>query len=349
MILRKSQLESKTIDELLELETILLEHRAEDKPSAIFQLINLYRVLLWKIRRDNTYSYLDEKVKKDLVKHYIWYGTYLKTIDRRDFRVAADSLRSALKLNRDIPIAHYRLGFLAYRYKDYSKALVHFETAIELNKRSLESEYKLNELQHYYAHLYLTNSALYIAQFTHESLDEMENEEYEKLPNYEISPFYNIIAANEAYLSKNTYTAVTREGKRYCTKEEAEDLTEMKNTLICYFGDHENAVFYNGNSKTLSMNQAEMLRYILLYGTEKRPATKMDMENIFERKNPDQELANNTFYQAIGRLKSRLESINFSVETIQSKRIDDLTGYFCTGKEPYCIIHRSDADFLLDW
>lgn len=333
-----------SIDELLEEEIELLEQRANDKPWAIYNLTNLYSVLLNKIRKDRDYVYLKEQVGKKLIENLVDYGTYMKTIEQRDNKSAEESLKKALRYDKNIPIAHYRLGFLSYKKSDYSKASNHFQQAIELNKLNSDPKFKLNELQQFYAHLYLVNSALYVAQYANESLTELEKEGFEQLPNYEISPLFDVISSNEEYLSENAFSVVTKKGRRFCSKFEAEDLLETKSKLICYFGDREFTVIFNGKNTTLSQNRAELLRYILLYGTENRPATKEDMIDIF--KSP--QISDNTFYQAIRRLKSQLDSISFPTETIQGKRINAQPGYFYTGELDYYIIHRSDFDFILD-
>lgn len=62
------------------------------------------------------------------------------------------------------------------------------------------------------------------------------------------------------------------------------------NTLICYFGDEGPSVNFNRKQEKLTKNQAEILRYILLKGNEKRPVTIMDIMDILELRNPESEL-----------------------------------------------------------
>lgn len=340
---RKNELEDKTIEELLDFEMTLLEKRVEDEPTAIYALINLYQVLLKKTVKEKDYSYLKEMVKANLVKHLIWYGTYVKTVIKKDDRVAEDSLKKALFYNNQLPIAHYRLGFLAYRRKEYTKALVHFEQAIELHKRGNDTNVQLTDLQQYNAHLYLTNSALYIAQATHQSLDKLSSEDYGPLNNYELSPFFDIITSNEEYLLNKAYTIVDGNGKSFCKKEEAERHLESEDTFILYFGDKENIAYYNRKETALTLNHAEMLRYILLCSREDRPATKVDMADVFQIR----DIPNNTVRRRMSRLKEKLQEIGFPTDCIQSKGSNEMPGYFFTGTIPFLIIHRTDADFIL--
>lgn len=342
-------LKQKSVDELLDLEQDLIDKVAIDEPWAVNNLIQLYKILIQKIPRDNENEHLRKAVIKSLVKHLIKYGTYLKTVVRKDDIAAEHCLYEALRFNNRIPIAHYRLGFLNYKKRQFSRALRHFEKAIELNKTNSDSEYSLNDLQQYYAHMYLTNSALYVADFAKKSLQSLDDSNYKNLPNYEISPFFNIISSTEDYLSKNAFTVISKDGKQYyCSKEEAEDLQDMKSKLICFFGDREDAVHYNRRGVELTINQAEILRYILLYGTKERPATMSDMRGIFRSRDSEREPQNNTFIRAVNRLKRKLDEILFPTDTIQSKPRNGQTGYFYTGEIGYLIIHRSDADFYLN-
>lgn len=338
------EFENHSIEDLLDIEQVLLEKRAEDEPGANNRLHHLYKILLKKIRRNKEYRYLEQYITKRFIKHLIWFGTYMKSSVEKSEKEAERYFHLALKEEPHIPIAHYRLGFLAYKRKDYVQALQHFEKAIQLNEGEVEPDYQLNEIQHYYAHLYLTNSALFIAKNAQDSIMNIKNKPFHQLPNYEISPFYEIIAFNnEEYLTQNAYTVVSKEGKRYCTKEEAENLQDTAGMLICYFGDREIAAIFNGEYVKLTNQQAELLRYLLIYGTEKHPITKFDVADIFTRKNPNFELKNNTFTKAIQRLKEKLENIHFPIGMIQNKQ----AGYYFADEIDYLIIHRTDEDFFL--
>jgi Tfp pilus assembly protein PilF len=97
-----------------------------------------------------------------LISYLVRYGTYLKTQYQKDDYAAEHSLKKAIQYDRENPIAHYRLGFLSYKKESYSSALVHFQNATHHQKTYSNNEYRLTNQQVYNAHLYLSNSALYI-------------------------------------------------------------------------------------------------------------------------------------------------------------------------------------------
>lgn len=343
-----------SVEELLDMEINLQEKANLDEPAALIRLAELYRFILSKIMRNRDYSYLVEITKKKLTKILINYGTYMKASNKNE--MAKKNLTKVLKYKDDIPIVHYRLGFLAYEEADYLKATEHLKKAIDLNRNEKDQFYKLNERQNYYAHLYLTNSALYIAKSANDKLETLENEQFEKLPKYETSPLFNVITKIEQYLNANGYLIVTKEGKKYASKEEVNDLidsNEMNLTLICYFVDGNYEVIFRGRSRDLqSRKQAEMLRYILLHGTEESPITKFQVQEIFESKGT---IPNNTFNTAMIRLKNKLkESLNLPFEFLIKRKdvsIDGnktTSGYFYTGEMDYILIYRSDYRFDLD-
>jgi len=337
-----------SIEEMFDREQDLIAEVAEDDPWSIYKLIKFYKLLISKLTKERRQErYLLDYVKRQLIKRLIWYGEYMKTSDRKDPFTAKQCLKEAISYNRQIPIAHYRLGFLAYQEGRYLNALEHFDMAISQNDVIKEKDYQLNDRQLYYAHLYRSNSALYIADKSHQFLERTSIKGYGQPEGYELSPLYNRIQANEHYISRNAVTVVSKEGERFCSLEEVEEVLNTEHKLICYFGDRENAVYYNGRGVTLQINQAEILRFLLLYSSENRPVTIYDMASIFEPRNPNGELINNTLTVAIMRLRESLASIHFPSDKIQSRRRYGNTGYYYTGDVDYLIIHRTDYDFIL--
>ena len=82
----------------------------------------------------------------------------------KDDASAIASFKKAIALDKQNPIAHYRLGFLTYKERDYVLAVQYFQRAIDSQPYYQNREYVLNEQQLFHAHMYLTNSALYVAQ-----------------------------------------------------------------------------------------------------------------------------------------------------------------------------------------
>ncbi|MEH6948836.1 hypothetical protein V7068_17555 [Bacillus sp. JJ634] len=270
-------LRRKTIEELLDLEEELRQAIEEEKDGALHDITMMYEELYRKIRREQESEYASslENIKQKLVSYLICYGTYMKMQYQKDDRVAKSSLQKALQYERELPIAHYRLGFLSYKQENYLSAQIHFHNATSQQKTCSNQKYKLNDQQMYNAHLYLSNSAFYMVQKAQDTLQKLRNEENaERAPHLEMSPLYEMITQNEGYLAANAFTIVTPDGEKKCSKAECENMTELKDTLILYFSEREHILIYNGQEKALTLNQAEMLRYFLLNTTEQSPAMK---------------------------------------------------------------------------
>ncbi|MFC3885524.1 hypothetical protein ACFOU2_19425 [Bacillus songklensis] len=166
---------NKTIEELLNMQQELHLSREEEKDGSLHQLISVYEELYRRIASDENSEYASslESIKRKLILYLVRYGTYLKTEYRKDDRAAERTLKKAIQYDRKNPIAHYRLGFLAYKQRSYLLAVTHFQHAVQYQQACSNKEYRLNNQQNYNAHLYLSNSALYIAQKAQESLERL--------------------------------------------------------------------------------------------------------------------------------------------------------------------------------
>jgi len=185
----------KTLEELEQLEMELLE-QDEAKDGYYAELISVYKQMyrqLNALRRDQPedYEYTYQYVKKQLVASYIKYGTYMKIGLEKNPSLAKSALKKALKYDENNPIAHYRLGFLAYQASQYFEALQSFQAAINNQSCYANKEFVLNDTQLYYAQLYSINSALYIAQQTQQALQKLNN--HPKQLTYESSPLLGLI------------------------------------------------------------------------------------------------------------------------------------------------------------
>ena len=99
-------------------------------------------------------------------------------------------------------------------------------------------------------------------------------------------------------------------GKKDVRKKECNKGTKSKDTLILYFSDHYEFAKYDGNEVSLTLNQPEMLRYFLLHTTKQSPATKNHFLRILDTRSEDGELINNTYVQAVRRLRGKINQLN---------------------------------------
>lgn len=347
------RLQSMNLDELYDREEQLLDELNSDmaKDWIYYEIVELYKKIYRHLLRcspEEKEEHGFEYVKKKLVAYLIRYGTYLKTQLMKDDRTAETAFRNALRYDENNPIAHYRLGFLAYKEQQYGEALRYFEKALKYQERYSNREFCLNEQQLYYAHLYLANSALFIAEKTYQSLNRFPGYINDQRVPAQLSSLHMLLQQSENILVMQAFTKRTPNGKVYGSKEECEQLmmNPPVNTVVVYFSDRENVVAYHGREVCLPCDPAEMLCYFLLKTNEKRPATKHDVAMFFQPRR-DGEISTNTFVQKVRRLRERLSCIGVP-EMIESTRFKDETAYYYNGSVDYIIMYRSDYTFMFE-
>lgn len=356
------RLREKSIEELLDLEADLRQLIDDEQDGSVSRLIEVERELYRRIKNDkkSEYSSSLEKIKGDLVSNLVRYGTYLKTQYRKDDYVAKRSLQQAISYQKEIPIAHYRLGFLSYKQKQYVDGITYFRNALKYQEQCHNERYKLNRQQLFNGNVYLANSALYIAEEAKSSLKEIESEALmASLPSYKRSSLYDLIFENEKILAENAFFIVSANGKKTVSKEEVDRLVEealdkkcWPGTLLLYFSDRSHSLIFKGEEVALSINRAEMLRYFFLNTSERSPATKNHFRGILETRMGNDEISTEAFIQSIRRIREKLREVGSSNVIVNKPRprsnIGGPTEYYYDPIIPYIIIHRTDNTFLLD-
>jgi tetratricopeptide (TPR) repeat protein len=352
------RLSEMSFDELYDEETKLLEEldSGGEKDWIYSEIVRVYEKIHQNLSRLAAKERKERKVEfeyvtKQLVKYLIKYGTYLKTQLKKDDFTAKNSFKKVLKYDKTNPIAHYRLGFLAYKEQKYAEALYYFEKALQYQNGYPNKRFSLNEQQMYYAHLYLANSALFVAEKTYQSMDKLPDHiNKDKVPSAKLSSLYELLKRNETILKTQAFIKVTRSGETYCSKEECDRIimAPPANTVILYFSDRENVVAFNGEETALAIDPAEMLCYFLLKTNQKQPARKKDLEVFFEsKKREDREVRKNTFIQKVNRLRNKLNDIGLP-PIIESCQFKGETAYFYNGSIGYLIMYRSDYTFMFE-
>lgn len=347
---REMRLSEKSLEELEKLELELHERNEESNYSSYSEKIAVYEEMHCKLRilvKNNKKEYINylENVGKMLVHHLIRYGTYLKMEYQKDDHMAEYSLKEALRYDSRNPIAAYRLGFLSYKSRDYEKALQYFGRAIENQTIYKGIDYILNEKQLVNAHLYLTNSALYIAKKTYEQLMQLPHSNTNEISNYEFSSLFQNLTENEQYLEQHAFYKVSNGENITCSKEECEELigNMPKDHLILYFNDRNITLGFNGKDEWLNQNQGDMLRYFLIKSNEASPATRFTFQDYFSQTNQAGEVNNNTFIQSIRRLRAKIDRIGIP-PVIQTIRNNQETAYYFDETFPYTVMYRVDYE-----
>lgn len=337
-----------TIEELLDWEEKLRDDDSEQN-GKIAELIFVYEQLLRKIKADPDSEYLSsvESIKNKLLYLLIQHGTYLKTVNQKDDNAAKMCLKKALSYERNLPVVHYRLGFIHYKEENYRVALRHFQSAIELQMHRNTETYLLNQQQSYNAHLFLANCGLFIAKNAQEALEEFELDVRANIPRYSLSPYYELIKENEQILEKNAYQIIFENGSFLCSKDECEQQLERENTIILDLTGRQNFLVFNHREKSLSKNQAEILRMFLLKSEASKPLTKRAFYDLFMNGDVSGEIPSNTYIQNVRRLRNKLAEVGVGGMVIENSNVQQETAYFYNHTYPFLIMHRSDESFIL--
>ncbi|MBB6451597.1 tetratricopeptide (TPR) repeat protein [Salirhabdus euzebyi] len=343
------QLRHKSIEELLDLEQEIRVAKDEEQNGANYRAIDIYKHLYKKISadKDSEYAFSLDSIKRKLVWNLVQYGTYLKTVYQKDDIAAESSLKDAIKHDRYLPIAHYRLGFLSYKKQQYNLALHYFQEAIRLQSMDGDDRYKMNDQQLYQCHLYLANCGLFIAKEAKESLEELNLDvNLNELSNYTTSPLYDLINENNRYLETHAYKMITKTGSRFGNKEDCEEMLECKSTLILDLTGRRNMLLFNSKEVSLSKNPAEMLRMFFLYSNYREPLDKYTFSDLISNTEFG-EYPNNTYTTNVRRLNEKITEAGVDVRLIENKPIEDRTTYYYNHLLPFVIMHRSDEMFIL--
>jgi len=338
------RLANKSLEELEDLEEELNEMEEELGFANHYQRIELYEEMqkkLLKLVREQNDEFSKtslEYVTRKLIFNLIQYGAYLKMEYQKDDYAAIHCLEKALKYDAGNPIAAYRLGFLSYKYNDYVKALKYFQIALENQQYYKQTQYHLNTQQQVNAHLYLTNSALYIATDTYEQMNKLPNRNNEEVPNQDFSPLFRSLMENEKYLRQNGFYKINKTGISTCSKQECGTFISNPpfNTIILYFNDRNIVVVYEDEEVQLTFDQANMLRYFLLNSHEDSPTTRIAF-SIVENIKP------NTYMQSVNRLRNKLTAKGFPAFLHQTKFHNE-TAYYFDGSVLFTILYRVDDE-----
>ncbi|TYS62391.1 tetratricopeptide repeat protein [Bacillus infantis] len=268
----------------------------------------------------------------------------------KDDQIAISSLNKALSYKKNIPIAYYRLGFLTYKQGDYNKAVQYFQEALDYHKFGDDPGFSLNQQQEFHAHMYLANSALYVANSTYENMENLPYSSAKQLPNLAISPLFETLRDNDRFLNNHAFYKISKGHIETCSKDICEETVENveTNTLVVYFNDRDNVLSFNRKETKITPGQANMIRHFLLASNEKNPCTRVTMKDFFGKTGTDGEVKKNTFIKSIERLRTRMKALNLP-DIIDVKQYREETAYYFNGTVPYIVLFRVDDAFTNDY
>lgn len=346
------KLASLSVEELLDQLEVLVEQREDGKDYLLNSIISIEKALVRAIKSDpeSDYTLSISKIESDLTEHLVKYGTYLKTEYKKEDVAAESTLKQALRYDRTIPLAHYRLGFIAYKQQAYNNALFHFQHAVELQRLNPQHKMSLSNQQSYHALLYLSNSALYLAADAQRQSQEISihnNVEQTKIDQLTLSPLYELIDANSSYLAQHAFQITNSDEQRGASWEEYEELIDgdASDELMLDMTGREIWVRYGGSAVKLTISNAELLRTLMLNSSEAQPLAKTDLSDLFSVKSG--EIKIERYVKSISRLREKLLKLNLPLDVIgmvaKTLNGQDTSYYYRAADVPFVLIEHAEG------
>ncbi|ACB59812.1 hypothetical protein Exig_0327 [Exiguobacterium sibiricum 255-15] len=171
--------------------------------------------------------------RKMRLNHFVRQAEFFKLSETPDFVQAKKWLLQALRIEKNHPIANYRLGYLLYREHQYELAVYHFKTALDGTETDV-----LSETQLMLANTFLVNCGMAI---TREALRELEDLEFriegeidqERIERYRAE----MLVQEENMLDRLYYRKITAAHETIINEEQFYDIRPDKGELLLRSSD----------------------------------------------------------------------------------------------------------------
>ena len=256
-------------------------------------------------QRDKT---LEKEITKKLVKLYVSQGEYFKMADKPDPKLARRYLEKALQWQKDHPVANYRLGYLYYRNREYTKAVSFFERALD---GSMEEE--LNDTQRMLANMFLVNCGIKIAKEAIHEINFIEDNVYTELEIERIERYKNeILVLDEEIFNKMFYRKIENGKEEKIGEYEFLNFKPDKNQVLLKRSDTGMEILFH-DFEPISLNPKS---FYTLYGivTAKSFRTYRELQEIATN-GSGQEVSDDYIRQIIRRLSRDLPYWGHIMET----------------------------------
>jgi tetratricopeptide (TPR) repeat protein len=230
------------------------------------------------------------------VKLYVSQGEYFKMANKPDPYIAKRYLEKAVQLQSDHPIANYRLGYLHYKKKEYTRAVHYFEKALD---GSMDEE-ELNDTQRMLSNMFLINCGIKIAKEAIKEANYIEENIYTELEIERIEQYKNeILVLDEEIFNRLFYTKIENGKEEKIGEFEFITFTPDKGQVLLKRTDRGMELLFQG-FEPISLN---IKIFYILYGilSTKRYRTYNELQAIASNES-GQDISDDYFRQLIRRL-----------------------------------------------
>lgn len=282
-----------------------------------------------------------------LVKLYVKFGEYFKMSSKPDPRVAEHYLKKAISLEKDHPVANYRLAHLMYRKEEYTSALTYFERAL-----AGSASEGLNGSQEVIANMFMVNCGLVLSRQALMEMETLVDNPYIQFDEELIGAYRpEMFEAIGKLLEIRYYRKITAGKEELVTEDKVQSLLEEKpsnQVILCLIDDGSN-VYYKGY-QPIQLEQTSFTILYFLLRSEKLMTGKDLIACLYN--DMREEVGSDVIRQTLSRLSRRLPFWDEIIQTEQIQILHPGTGRRRTGRMradgiSYCIISRV-GDLLPD-
>lgn len=203
-------------------------------------------------------------IEKKLVTLYVSQAEYFKMAEKPDPYVAERYLEKAVRLQSDHPVANYRLGYLYYRKQEYTKAIRHFEKALE----GSETE-GLNDTQTVLANMFMVNCGIRIAKESILEVQSIEENMYSDLEKERIEKYRKeVLVLDEDVFERMFYKKLEDGVESRINEFEFGAFQPIGNQILMRISDQGREIIFLDNLKFSLNPVAFYIFYALLTTSE---------------------------------------------------------------------------------
>ncbi|WP_307334532.1 tetratricopeptide repeat protein [Caldalkalibacillus uzonensis] len=279
----------------------------------------------------------EAKIKKQLVRLYLFHGENFKMAEQPDPEQAEKYLRKALALDQKHPVAHYRLAHLLYRKREYAEAIHHFKKALDGTDQE-----QLDETQVLLTQMFMVNCGIFLVKESVGEIEFIQNNAYAQYNSALIEKYKSEILVTSAdMLERMLYRKISPDGSEVISEDYYNELYDYPeaNQVLLSISDEGYEVAFAGKRKKLEKTSFYVL-FILIQAD--RYMTYEDIKVQLFDKYFEQERSEASIRQTIRRLKERLP---FWEQMIESQIIDNKIGRRRKSGLTYLILCRA-SDIL---
>lgn len=284
--------------------------------------------------------------QKALVTLYVRYGEYFKMSAKPDPMVAEHCLKKAISLQKDHPVANYRLAHLFYQRKKFTAALVHFEQALAGSATE-----GLNESQEMIANMFMANCGLFLARQAFSELEASSDNPYIKYDEQLVGRYRGeMFEAIGGMFDNRFYRKITSDKEEFISDEKVQSILEnnwlSQQVVLSSMDDGVHLYYQKYQPITLEPTAYRVLYFILRAGN---PLTGENVEDLFFH-GLGQEIDPDLIRQTISRLQRRIPYWEELIQTVQVRNPEtnrDRRARKLAEGIQYCVICRA-GDILPD-